>query len=60
MCEECEEAAPLREVYLARRARMAQTWRPKGPARWRVDAAAPAAVSVTAQPDIGPHQIVAE
>ena len=46
MCEDCEEAEPLREAYLARRARMAQTWRPQGwrpPGRWNVDAVAPAA-----------------
>lgn len=37
MCEECEEAEgePLREVYLARRARMARAWRPKGSKGWK-------------------------
>jgi hypothetical protein len=48
MCEECEEAEPLREAYLARRTRMAQTWRPKGPGRWFVDA--PPAQDVSAAP----------
>jgi hypothetical protein len=34
MCADCEadEAEPLREVYLARRARMARTWAPRR--RW--------------------------
>jgi hypothetical protein len=35
MCAECEadEGEPLREVYLARRARIAQTWTPPGRSR---------------------------
>jgi hypothetical protein len=37
MCEDCEEAEPLREVYLARRARMAATWTPRR--RWIAEAA---------------------
>jgi len=42
MCEECEQAEgeQLREVYLARRARMARTWRPKGPKTWMAEAVA--------------------
>lgn len=45
MCEECEEAEgeQLREVYLARRARMVRTWRPKGPKAWMAEAVAPSA-----------------
>jgi len=40
MCEECEEAEgeQLREVYLAHRARMARTWRAKGPKAWMAEA----------------------
>jgi len=40
MCEECEEAEgeQLREVYLARRARMARTWRPKSTRAWMAEA----------------------
>ena len=38
MCDDCEEAEPLREVYLARRARMAATWTPRR--RWMAEAAA--------------------
>ena len=57
MCEDCEEAEPLREAYLARRARMAQTWRPQGPGRWCVDAVAPAA---PLPQDAGPKPIAAE
>ena len=34
MCEACEISEELREAYLARRARMAQTWTPKR--RWPV------------------------
>jgi hypothetical protein len=47
MCEECEEAEPLREAYLARRARMVQTWRPSWQpvGRRSVDAAVPASAS---------------
>jgi hypothetical protein len=48
MCEDCEEAEPLREAYLVRRARMAQTWTPRR--RWSVDAA-PGAVAVDRQDD---------
>jgi hypothetical protein len=44
MCEECEDADVLREVYLARRARMARTWTPRR--RSSVDAVPPAAVVV--------------
>ena len=36
MCDDCEEAEPLREVYLARRARIAATWTPRR--RWMADA----------------------
>jgi hypothetical protein len=36
MCDDCEEAEPLREVYLARRARMAATWTPRR--RWAAEA----------------------
>ena len=45
MCEECEEAEgeQLREVYLARRTRMARTWRPKGPRAWTAEAVATSA-----------------
>jgi hypothetical protein len=60
MCEECEEAEPLREAYLARRARMAATWRPKGPGRWHVDVAQAAAIAVAPEPDAGPKLIAAE
>lgn len=62
MCEDCEEAEPLRDVYLARRARMAQTWRPNGGPgkRWRVDAVAPATVPIAPQPDARPTLIAAE
>jgi hypothetical protein len=59
MCDACEEAAePLREVYLARRARMAATWRPKGPGRWYVDPPAPVAADV--QGGAAPNLIAAE
>ena len=57
MCEDCEEAEPLREVYLARRARMAQTWMPRR--RWRAEAMALAA-TVDLQSDAGPKLIAAE
>ena len=52
MCEECEEAEPLREAYLARRARMAQTWMPRR--QWSVDAAAAVVIPVAPQQDAGP------
>ena len=58
MCEDCEQAELLREAYLARRARMAQTWTPRR--RWSVDAAAPAAVTPASQPAIEPKLIAAE
>ena len=58
MCEDCEEAEPLREAYLARRARMAQTWAPRR--RWSVDAAAPTAGSDAPLQDAGPTLIAAE
>jgi hypothetical protein len=50
MCAECEEdeGEPLREVYLARRARIAQTWTPPGAnRRWAADAMTPAPRSAT-------------
>ena len=57
MCEECEEAAPLREVYLARRARMAATWTPRR--RWIAEAVAPVAEPSSAD-DAAPKLIAAE
>jgi hypothetical protein len=57
MCEECEENDTLREVYLARRARMARTWTPRRP--WIATAAEPAAA--TTRPDhSAPAQVAAE
>jgi hypothetical protein len=54
MCGACEadEVEPLREVYLARRARIARTWTPPGgKRRWAADAVAPAASPIiTAEP----------
>jgi hypothetical protein len=47
MCEECEEAMPLREAYLARRARMNETRSRKGAAPQRFWAAG---VAVAASP----------
>jgi hypothetical protein len=62
MCEECEQAVPLRDVYLARRARMARTWHPNVPlpsARWIADApAAPASAPPGA--DTRPTLVAAE
>jgi hypothetical protein len=57
MCEDCEQAEPLREAYLARRARMAQTWAPRR--RWSADPA-PAAAMAAPQPEPGPTLIAAE
>jgi hypothetical protein len=61
MCEECEEAEgeQLREVYLARRARMARTWRPKGPRAWVAEAVATSA-PVTHDADVLPRLAAAE
>jgi hypothetical protein len=61
MCEECEEAEgeQLREVYLARRARMARTWRPRGPKAWIAEPVA-APVPVRQDADIAQELITAE
>lgn len=58
MCEECEEAEPLREAYLARRARMARTWTRHR--LWMVDAPAPVTVSDAPHPDAGQMLTAAE
>ena len=58
MCEDCEEAEPLREVYLARRARMARTWTPRR--QWTVAAAPPPAISAMPQTDDEPELIAAQ
>jgi hypothetical protein len=49
MCADCEadEAEPLREVYLARRARMARTWAPRR--RWLAEDVAAATSLPTLQ-----------
>jgi hypothetical protein len=63
MCEDCEAAEPLREAYLARRARMARTWRPQGwrqSGRWSVDAEASAAALAAPQAGVEPEPIAAE
>ena len=63
MCEDCEEADLLREVYLARRARMARTWRPKGVAqagRWSADAIKPITEGALPSADTGPKLVAAE
>ena len=58
MCGDCEEAEPLREAYLARRLRMAQTWTPKR--RWSVEAAVPRTVTAAPQADAEPTLVAAE
>jgi hypothetical protein len=59
MCEECEEVDVLREVYLARRARMARTWQPKGPKRWNAELVVADGASALAT-DARPKLIAAE
>jgi hypothetical protein len=58
MCEDCEQAEPLRDVYLARRARMVATWPPRR--RWNGDPTMPAAAVVAPQPDAEPNLIASQ
>jgi hypothetical protein len=58
MCEECEESDALREVYLARRARMARTWTPRR--SWNAGAVATEPVTIARQPGAGERPVAAE
>jgi len=63
MCAECEEdeGEPLREVYLARRARIARTWTPPGAMRrWTADAVKPAAMTPAPRSAAAPTPVAAE